>query len=184
MGLPDATFQQLAIEGITTVDDLAEFDKDSLQQVADNLRKPSGRVPDPNPGAAAGVTIPTPPFVFGAKSHKRLLVACDLLKYYQAVGRDLTAGNVRWDPIMKNFEIQWKGLKDKKDEDAPDVPKISKALPVIKWTEAMKDFFSRVMGKRTIPLSYVVRPEVAVPATAPALAVNQPYSNEHGSVEA
>ena len=41
---------------------------------------------------------------------------------------------------MSNFETQWKALKDRKDEDDPDVPKITKALPIIKWTEAFQDF--------------------------------------------
>ena len=77
MGLPHDTVVQLAQEGISTVYDLADFDKESLQAVADNLRRPPGRVPNPDPAAAPGSTIPTPPFVFGAKSHKRLLVATD-----------------------------------------------------------------------------------------------------------
>ena len=40
MGIPHATIVQLQQEGITTVADLADFDKTSLQQVADNLRRP------------------------------------------------------------------------------------------------------------------------------------------------
>ena len=44
------------------------FDKDSLQQLTDNLRKPGGRIPDPNPNAAEGATIPTPAFTYEAKS--------------------------------------------------------------------------------------------------------------------
>ena len=66
MGIPQATGAQVQIEGITTSSDLADFEKETLQQTADNLWKPGGRVPDPNPAAAAGATIPTPPFVFGA----------------------------------------------------------------------------------------------------------------------
>jgi hypothetical protein len=170
-------------EGITNVQDLADFDKDSLQQLADNLRKPGGRVPDPNPNAAPGATIPTPAFVFGAKSQKRLFVATDLIKYYDATGRDYTAANLQWTNVMKNFEIQWKALKVKQKEDPPETPKISKALPVIKWTEAFRDFLNRVIGVRTIPLCYVIRDNVNVPVVAPALAQNQPHSNEHESVE-
>ena len=68
MGIPHATVMQLQSEGITLVSDLVDFDKNSLQQLADNLRHPGGRVPDPNPGAPPGSTIPTPLFVFGAKS--------------------------------------------------------------------------------------------------------------------
>jgi hypothetical protein len=64
MGIPHATVIQLQDEGISTVDDLADFDKDTIEQIAANLRRPAGRVPDPNPAAAVGATIPTPPFVF------------------------------------------------------------------------------------------------------------------------
>ena len=35
MGIPHTTVIQLQAEGITTVDDLADFDKDSLQQLAE-----------------------------------------------------------------------------------------------------------------------------------------------------
>ena len=110
-------------------------------------------------------------------------MATDLIKFYDAIGQDLTAANIQWDPVMKNFELQWKALKAKKDADEPDVPKITKALPVIKWSEAFQDHLNRIIGLRTIPLQYVIRPEANVPNAAPALATNQPYSEEHGSVE-
>ena len=70
MVVQHATVVQLAQEGIQSIDDLADFDKDGLQQLADNLQCPGGRVPNPDPGAAAGETIPMPAFMFGAKSQK------------------------------------------------------------------------------------------------------------------
>ena len=136
MGIPHTTVMQLHAKGIEAVTDLVDFDKDSLQQLADNLRRPGGCVLDPNSGAPAGATIPTPPFVFGAKSQKQIAITCDLVRFYAMVGHDLTAANLQWNTVMKNFEIQWKVLKERKGDDSPDVPKISKALPVIKWMEA------------------------------------------------
>ena len=59
MGIPHATVVQLVAEGITTVDDLADFDKETIEQIAANLRRPAGRVPDPNPGAAPGAAVAT-----------------------------------------------------------------------------------------------------------------------------
>ena len=97
MGIPHTTVVQLKSEGITLVGDLADFDKPSLQQVADNLRRPGQCVPDPNPGAPPGATIPTPPFVFGAKSQKHIAITCDLVRYYATVSRDLTAASVKTD---------------------------------------------------------------------------------------
>ena len=94
MGIPHATVVQLQEEGIDQVDDLVDFDKDTITQVAANLRRPAGRIADPTPGAAAGATIPTPSFVFGAKSQMRLTSAASLLRYYNTVGRNTTAGNL------------------------------------------------------------------------------------------
>ena len=91
MGIPQDTVAQLQIEGITTISNLADFEKETLQQMADNLWKPEGWVPDPNPAAAPGATIPTPLFVFGAKSQHRLTVACELVRYYYTIGRNLSA---------------------------------------------------------------------------------------------
>ena len=124
MAIPHATVIQLQEEGITTVEDLGDFDKDNLDQVATNLRRPPG-------GVAA--------FTFGAKSQKRLLAASNLVKFYVAIGWDLMAANMQWNTTMCNFENQWKALVKKKEEDNPDTPLISKALPIIKWCEVFKD---------------------------------------------
>ena len=95
MGIPHATMVQMQLEGIQSIADLADFEKDSLQQLADNPRTPGGRIADPDPNAPAGATFPTPAFIYGAMSQKRLTVACDLIRYYQTVGRDLTAANIQ-----------------------------------------------------------------------------------------
>ena len=177
MGIPHATILQLQSEGITLVSDLADFNKDSLQQLADNLRHPGGRVLDPNPAAQPGSTIPTPPFVFGAKSQRRITVACDLVKYYKTVDRELTVANLQWNTVMKNFDVQWTALKEKKGDDSPETPKISKALPVIKWTEAFKDFLNRKIGNRNITLAYIIWEVPNPPAVHPLLlASHTPWS--------
>ena len=175
---------QMQHERIQSIADLADFEKDSLLQLADNLRKPGRRIPDPAPNAPAGATIPMPAFTYGAESQKRLTVACGFIIYYQTVGRDLTAANIQWNQVMSSFEIQWKALKERKDEDDPDLPKISKALPIIKWTEVFQDFLNKVIGASMIPLAYVIQIDPQVPGKAPPLAANEPHSTQHGSVEA
>ena len=53
----------------------------------------------------------------------------------------LNPANISWTRVMSNnFEIQWKALKPKKDEDTSEVPKITHALPVIRWTEVFQGF--------------------------------------------
>ena len=85
MGIPHATVVQLEDEGLSLPEDLTEFDAEAIKEIAANLRRPTGRIPDPNPGAAEGATIPQPPFVFGAKSQQRLKAAAKLTRYYETV---------------------------------------------------------------------------------------------------
>ena len=47
IGMQHATEVQLAQEGIQSVDDLADFDKEALQQLADNLQRQGGESPIP-----------------------------------------------------------------------------------------------------------------------------------------
>ena len=63
MAIPHRTRVQLKQEGIDSVDDLVDFDKDSFKQVGDNLRRPGGRVQNTDQGATPGSTMPTPPFL-------------------------------------------------------------------------------------------------------------------------
>ena len=111
------------------MDDLADFDKDSLKQLADNLCHLGRCIPDPNPVTVAGATIPMPAFVFGAKLQARLSVACNLVRFYNTVGCDLTAVNMNQMHVAKNFETQWKALKSHKDEDDPDIPRLHEIFP-------------------------------------------------------
>ncbi len=181
MAIPHATVVQLVEEGIDTVEDLQEFYSDALKHVDNNLCRPAGRIPDPN---NANATIPQPSFQFGAKSQMRLESACDLVRFYVTIGRDLTAANICWNPIIKDFKLQWAALVKREGEEDPEVPKISKGLPVLKWTEAFTDFLHRVVGPRTIPLAYVIRETVDVDPTCPPLDNGKPHSLEHGSIEA
>ena len=53
----------------------------------------------------------------------------------------------------------------------------------MKCTEAFSDFAHRMIGTRTILLSYFIRDIVDVPCDALALMPNQPYAAEYESVE-
>ena len=179
MAMNNNTRNALAQEGIVTVDDLAEFDDDEFSQIVRNLRNPP-HVPGPaNPGAF----IQQGPFEFSAKSLKRLKVAAKAVRYYESVGRDTTAQNMHYTNTLKNFELQWKCLIGKSEADGPEVPKITRNLKVMRWSESFEIFLNRTHGVRKAPLSYVTRTEVLRTMPAPALANNRPHSNEHGSVE-
>lgn len=181
MAVPHDTVLRLRTEGMTSVQDLADFEPDDIKQISENLRRPSGRIPDPN---NPGSTIPTPPFQFSVKSQKRLTGIGHLLRYYETTGRDATTANVQWTHVGKNFVEQWKVLEDRKKEaKEPEVPVITRTLTIIRWSQTFPDYLAQIMGVRHIPLIYVIRENVDVADPPPALATNQPHSDEHGSVE-
>lgn len=47
MAIPHTTVLELQNEGFFTVANLGNFDKDTLQQIINNLFRPDGRIPDP-----------------------------------------------------------------------------------------------------------------------------------------
>ncbi len=89
---------------------------------------------DPDSGAAPEVTTMMPTIFLGVKFY--LLVDRELVQYCNTVERELTAANLQWIHMTKNFDIQGKFLKARKDEKIPELPKIAKLLPIILWMEA------------------------------------------------
>ena len=71
IGVPAATLDRLQQEGIASPVHLKDFDDEALKIVKENLQCPATRIADPNLNAN-GATIPTPAFVFGARSQARL----------------------------------------------------------------------------------------------------------------
>ena len=129
----------------------------AIDVIAHNLRKPTDRIPNPDPDALEGSTIPRPLYVFGAVSQLKLLIACEAIRYYEMVGRELTLGIMAW-PVLKNFELQWKALKALTGEDKPKVPKLNpKKFPVICWLKSFVDMLYRSFGTHLVPLLYVVQ---------------------------
>ena len=183
MALLNTTTLKLRDEGISTPGDLVYFEKDTIAMVVENLRKPGDRIPNPDPTAPPGSMIPRPPYAMSAISQSRLLEATEIVKFYRAIGRPLDAGNMLYDPIIVDFTLQWKALKDRKKETVMEVPKVSKSLPIVKWTEAVDDFLSRTLGVRLIPLSYVTREVDVFVGPPPVREPNKPHSMETGSVE-
>ena len=168
----------LEIEGIVAPDDLAEFRKTHWAQVVTNLKYPAG-IPDPNnPGAFLRAQT----VALGARSLGRLRLASKAARYYESIGRDLTPANMHVTNTLKYFDMQWASLRERQSV-SPDVPKITRSLPVMQWSESIQDFWGTVIGIRNAPLTYVIRTLAAVPAAAPALVANRPFSLDHGSVE-
>ena len=179
MAIPTATVSSGLIgEGIATVDDLDEFNNEDLKSVLENMRKPAGTMPDPSDGRRR---IPRQPYIFGAKSFKRIKVAASAVRYYKTIGREITPTNMHYVNVLKDYGEQWEAILSKEDKDEPDTPKITRALPIVRWTESFEDFLHQIIGSRHIALSYIIRDDVQPENPPPPLIDEKCYSEKHGS---
>lgn len=83
---------------------MSKFDKTTLKQVVNNLLNPSGRIANIDAGATAGLSIPIPPFVLRENFLMRLTATCNIFRYYDTIGRPLTDGSLKWDPLIRKFK--------------------------------------------------------------------------------
>ena len=181
MGLSNRTRVYLQSEGISLPDDLIDFvGKDDWTPILDNCRRPPQI---PGQGANAPL-VNQQSFHLPAKSLMRLKVAARVVLFYERTNRPLTAQNMTW-VRLNNFKSEWESLKEQKSaNDEGSLPIISNKLSISNFFEAYETFVGNFVGQSGCPLTWIYRPTVAVPAPAPALAADQPFSDEHGSVSA
>ena len=150
MGLTNAQRTALGAEGLTTVNDFVDFEQEELKVAFKNMRT-----------APAPVSIP-------ARCSTRLIIASVAFHYYRDIGREVTAVNINFINVLRNFNIEWKALNEKKKQDADvQLPVLSKSVPPLKWCESFKHYLYNTFGVRSIPLLYVVREKVDVDPEAP-----------------
>ena len=94
----------------------------------------------------APARIPQTPFVFGAKSIKRIKIAAIAVLYYTSIDRDTTPNNMHYQRTLMDFHEQWENLLKKGEEKAPATPCITKSLQIFKWTESFEEFLHQVLG--------------------------------------
>ena len=104
MVLPHETRTHLKSEGEDAPEDVADFDEDSISKISNNLKRIGGRVLVMTSGDVEGATSSMNPFTFGEKSQAHLTVAHDLVRFYEAVGRDAAPTNTLWGTDVKKFQ--------------------------------------------------------------------------------
>ena len=177
MHLSNRTRVQLATKGIEFPADLDDFDEAAMEKIFYNLARPGKTI-------QGGRLRDTQPYQVTGKLKMRLLGAMRLVKFYKAINREIDPAGMEW-PVIKNFLKQHEALKESKTKSSEDssIPKISKVLPVHNWIQSTTNYVNRILGARVSGLGYVLRENTAVVVPAPARAVNEPYSEEYGSID-
>ena len=99
---------QLQYKDIKDASNLVDFTDEAMAMINQSLRRPGGRTQDPDPNTTSGATIPTPPFMLGAKSQMHIIAACDIMRHYETIGCSLSVSNIRWSPVicMRRLKFQ------------------------------------------------------------------------------
>ena len=136
LGLAEATREQLTEESITTVMDLQFIDSDSIKELANNLRRPSGS---------------KKPFHFSITSQTKMLDTSNYIRHCVAMGRVVSPDHCRC-KVIQNFTYQWKVLEKQCDGDQPTLPVVGKDLNVLQWSKAFGEYLMQKIGMCGAPL--------------------------------
>ena len=105
------------------------------------------------------------------------------MRHHETVNRKPTASQLRYDPVIKNFKLEFDALKERKKKEV-STSQISQKLDVVRWTETFLDFLSRIVGARNVPLACVVRATDIVDYAAPLVLMKDAcYIEDDGSLE-
>ena len=102
LGIQQRTRLQLNIKGITIIGDLLDFNKEVIESLMTNLRKPA-KIAMLNAANVMSLQEVEPYQIF-ARSRMRLNVALPVVKYYSFIGRPLEDTNMAWS-VLRNFEL-------------------------------------------------------------------------------
>ena len=182
--MSDAAVVRVTYEGVTSYESLADFDKDSLKELARNCRTTIPAVVE-DADAGIGAEPEVQGTVISTQSLVRLQVACKAVKYYISVGRTPDGDSLHYANVLQHFKLADEAYEQLKDQDSPEIPDVKdsdKEKKVIKWAPVFMDCMSRTFGVKG-PLAYVLRATVEVKPEAEDPLVANAYYGSSGSLQ-
>ena len=179
MAVPVETIPWLQEQGINGPDDLVHWNEEMLDDVRHRASKTQW-VTILAAGGQPEQTEQRAPPTLNPLSFYRLKCTLKAVKFWETVGRPLTATMLRWSTIKRASDE----LSAFESKEADEVPKLKKLSMTLTYIDELSNYLGTLKSSRDdlkAPLAYVIRDEAVVPAAAPDLATNAPYSDEHGS---
>ena len=164
-------------QGLQSMDDFAEFDRDAMRSLCNAVRKPGGTIVDPNDATRV---IPNPGHSIPSLCESRLILAAYGAGVYQIIGRDPILPDHLTRNRLKQFKLHYDMIEN---HQAPEpLQEISKTFGIMKFIDQFPVYLCECLGVSGVPLSYVIR-ENAVPPGAPGVqAHGRPWSNTYDSL--
>ena len=85
-----------------------------------------------------------------------MLMASELMRFYQTIDRAVTVENIKWNTTITKFKCQLEVI-EKKAEGKSDPPIIAKNFSNMRRSEAIDDHLSLKACLKMTPLSHAVR---------------------------
>ena len=150
-------------QGIDSMEELKTLKDSEVKDLCDVVRKPGGTIPNPN-AAVAGqpATIRDPGIKVSLRAEGNLKLTCYWLRHLARTSRNANFADIQVDTVrtMKTLVEQ---------EEAHDDPKLDEGDKIVKlkdWSRTMENIQEALrghLGTTKVPLSYVIRENVAVP---------------------
>lgn len=150
--------EQQGLDALTEFRILKDEEVESLCKV---VRRPGGTIPNPAAQQQEGqpATLPNPGIAVSLRAENNLKLACYYLRYKERTSRTVTPDDITLDRV--------RAYRDHKEweENHEDVkpPEIN-ARNWPRTIEAIEEYLRGCLGVTGIPLAYIVREQVTVPA--------------------
>ena len=157
-------------EGIASMEDLAEFDKDDIVTLCTSVRKPGGLITDPN-NILRQITNPGTSIPSICES--RLILAAYGARMYTMIGRAVTS-----DSLSRARLREFKLYRDMVDNHtSPDsLPEVNKSFGIMKFLDQFPAYLRECKGVSGVPLSYIIREHSVPPMAIGNLEPDRPWS--------
>jgi uncharacterized membrane protein YgcG len=174
MGCSILVSEAIAVEqGYNTLVELALLQADDIGVLCKVIRRPGGLVQNPALAVPGAAVANMPPFVnnpglpVSTRAEKNLKLLAYYLRYQERVSRTVLATNITL-VMVRATESYGKWEEDHSNLEAPKID----SKDWSKTMEGIQGWLRGCLGQTKIPLAYVIRADIEVPAEAADPATN------------
>lgn len=154
---PQAAIALVDEQGLDSLDEIKRLDDNGVSELCKTIRCPGGTIAND-----AGAQVANPGIAVSHKSLKNMQLLSFWLKHMERISRPATSADITPEAVESLRQLR---EREKNFVKPTDKPKINHK-DWFKTMEAIKEYLAQCPGLTKIPLAYVVRDDVEVPAHA------------------
>jgi hypothetical protein len=157
-------------QGMDSCKELCYLTDDKVEGLCQVVQKPGGTIPNPN-AAVAGqpAVISNPGTVILKRAENNLKLACHFICHYAHISHAVVVAMITLNGVRAMHPLK----QQEEDHEDPEPPEnLINAKDWPKTFEGLLEYFRTCLGATKIPLVYVIRDNIEVPAEADDPATN------------